>query len=96
MDYLSVNTELREINSTLNKILTEINKKFELNSLKILEIGIGNDNKSIPIAQKNKFKTQLEECYSDILNSNYLYKIDKDNKYCFLYLKLNKIIYKII
>ena len=57
MNYLLLHTELRERNKTLDKIFTEINKKIKpIDSLIILEIGIGNGNRSIPISQKYKFK----------------------------------------
>ena len=57
MNYLLKNTELREINKTLDKIFTEINKKIKpLSSSIILEIGIGTGNKSIPISKKYNFK----------------------------------------
>lgn len=57
MDYLLEKKDLREINLTLDKIFSNINNKYKhLDKLSILEVGIGNGNKSIPIAKKYKFK----------------------------------------
>lgn len=82
MDYLLVNTELREINKTLDKIFTEINKKIKpIDSSLILEIGIGNGNKSIPISQKYKFLKYygiepLEKIYNAFIENNNKYNSD--------------------
>ena len=57
MDYLLVQTQLREINLMLNNIFSHINNNFKsLHKSTILEVGIGNGYKSIPIANKYKFK----------------------------------------
>ena len=57
MDYLLKNTELREINLTLDSILSDINDNHKaLKKINLLEIGIGNGNKSIPIFNKYEFK----------------------------------------
>lgn len=82
MDYLLVNTGLRKINKTLDKIFIEINKKIKsLDSSTILEIGIGNGNKSIPISKKYKFKKyygieRIEKIYNSFVENNIKYNSD--------------------
>ena len=51
MDYLLINTDLRPINKTLYSIFKYINKYKPLKQMTVLEVGIGNGNKSIPISQ---------------------------------------------
>ena len=38
------------------------------------------------------FKSKLEDCYSNIYNSKYLYKNKKDDKYYFFIIKINSYI----
>jgi len=54
MNYLLTNTELRPINETLNSLFSYINKYKSLNKMRVLEIGIGNGNSSIPMSTKFK------------------------------------------
>ena len=54
MNYLLTNTELRPINDTMNSLFSYINKYKSLNKMRVLEIGIGNGNSSIPMSVKFK------------------------------------------
>ena len=54
MDYLLKNTDLRPINKTLESLFSYINYYKPLNKMKVLEIGIGNGNASIPMSTKFK------------------------------------------
>jgi 2-polyprenyl-3-methyl-5-hydroxy-6-metoxy-1,4-benzoquinol methylase len=54
MNYLLTNTELRPINDTMNSLFSYINKYKSLNKMRVLEIGIGNGNSSIPMSAKFK------------------------------------------
>lgn len=51
MDYLLTNTNLRPINETFDLILSDINNKKSLKRMRVLEIGIGNGNCSIPMSK---------------------------------------------
>ena len=57
MDYLLVNTNLKPINETLDSIFQYINNLKSLNKMRVLEIGIGNGNSSIPIEKHYKFRS---------------------------------------
>ena len=54
MNYLLTNTELRPINETMDSLFSYINKYKSLNKMRVLEIGIGNGNYSIPMSVKFK------------------------------------------
>lgn len=53
-DYLLTRTKLIPINETLNSLFSYINKYKSLNKMRVLEIGIGNGNSSIPMSVKFK------------------------------------------
>ena len=55
-EYLLVNTNLRQINKTLDSIFKYINNLNPLNLMTVLEIGIGTGNSSIPIEKHYNFK----------------------------------------
>jgi len=61
MNYLLKKTELREIDSKLEEIFNEINIIKSLKKMHVLEIGIGNGNKSIPISSKFKSYYGIEK-----------------------------------
>ena len=54
MDYLLRNTDLRSINETLEEIFLDINNYKLLNKMRVLEVGVGNGNCTIPIYKKFK------------------------------------------
>ena len=54
MNYLLTPTKLIPINETLNSLFSYINKYKSLNKMRVLEIGIGNGNSSIPMSVKFK------------------------------------------
>jgi tRNA G46 methylase TrmB len=61
MNYLLKKTELREIDPKLEEIFNEINTIKTLKKMQVLEIGIGNGNKTIPISNKFKSYYGIEE-----------------------------------
>ena len=54
MNYLLTHIKLIPINETLNSLFSYINKYKSLNKMRVLEIGIGNGNSSIPMSVKFK------------------------------------------
>lgn len=54
MNYLLKNTDLIPINKTLDLLFSYINNYKLLNKMRVLEIGVGNGNVSIPISTKFK------------------------------------------